>query len=158
MVGGFSPTGDPGGTLSGYMDTDGDIIGFLGTLWACSKYHLLILFLAGSVTGVFFLPLLCIIRGYLLGCTAASLTAFDGGWLLSLLVVGLPALFTLPGFFLLCEDGMFTSRRLLILSVGGAEPRRAVPIYRHCLIAAVLLIIAAVLQHYLIPGILARLL
>jgi UPF0716 family protein affecting phage T7 exclusion len=158
MVGGFSPSGDLGSTLSGYVDTDRDIIGFFVTLWACSKYHLLILFLASSVAGVFFLPLLCVIRGYLLGCTAASLTAFDGGWLLSLLVVGLPAVFTLPGFFLLCEDGMFTSRRLLVLSAGGAEPRRSVPLYRHCLVAAVLLIIAALLQHFLIPGILTRLL
>jgi hypothetical protein len=117
----------------------------------------LALFLAGSVVGVFFLPLLCVVRGYLLGCTAASLTAFDGGWLLSLLVVGCPPVH-LPGLFLLCEDGMFTSRRLLILSAGGAEPRRSVPLYRHCLTAAVLLVIAALLQHYLIPAVLTRLL
>ena len=158
MVGFLSTPGEGLGALGAYADQGEGFSSFILSLWACSKYHLLALLLAGTVFGVLALPLLSVFRGYLLGCAASALTAMDGGLFLSLVVIGLPSLFSLPAFFLLCDDGMAVSRYILLRSLGRPVPVRRVPLANHLVLAAVLLTVSALIQQLLIPAYLSRLL
>ena len=97
MVGFLSTPGEGLGALGAYADQGEGFSSFILSLWACSKYHLLALLLAGTVFGVLALPLLSVFRGYLLGCAASALTAMDGGLFLSLVVIGLPSSFFSAG-------------------------------------------------------------
>jgi hypothetical protein len=152
-VGWMSPSEDVAGTLRSLSDTERGIAGFLGSFWACSKYSLAALFFAGSVFGVFVLPLLAAFRGYLLSCTVASMVSYGCGWLFTAAVVGIPALFALPCFFMLSDDAVFYSKHLLSLCSDGADHRKPPPFALHCLLSALLLVLAALAQQLLIPKI-----
>jgi uncharacterized membrane protein SpoIIM required for sporulation len=156
IVGFLSAPGNGQGALSPYMDQNADLASFFLSLWACSKYHLLALFLAGSVFGALALPLLCVFRGYLLGCAASALTAMKGGFFLSLVVIGLPSIFSLPALILLCDDGMSVSRYILQRSLGRPVQSRHVPLANHLILAAALLTVSALIQQLLIPAFLTR--
>jgi hypothetical protein len=158
MVGLLSTAGDGLGALGAYADQSEGVTSFFQSLWACSKYHLLALLLAGTVFGVLALPLLSLFRGYLLGCAASALTALDGGFFLSLVVIGLPSLFSLPVFFLLCDDGMAVSQYILLRSLGRPAPARRIPLANHCVLAVVLLTVSALIQQLLIPAYLSHIL
>jgi hypothetical protein len=158
MVGYLSTPGDGLGALGAYADQSEGVASFFQSLWNSSKFHLLALLFAGTVFGVLALPLLCVFRGYLLGCAASALTALDGGFFLSLVVIGLPSLFSLPAFFLLCNDGMTVSRYIMMRSLGRPAPARRVPLVNHCALAVVLLTVSALIQQLLIPSYLSHLL
>ena len=114
---------------------------------------LLALLLGTSVFGYWILPLLMILRGYMLSASFSFL--LSGGFSLrsALVMAGLPALFSVPAFFLLCEEAVSSSRILCLCSVSGLT-RRCEYIRPFCLLVIILLLLAAAAtQIYLVPQI-----
>lgn len=81
-------------------------------------------FLLGtSFLGVFFIPLLALLNGFAFSCASATIISAypSNGIIMSLIVLGLPALFSIPCFIALCDDGFFRSARLLSLQRGNCS-------------------------------------
>lgn len=88
-------------------------------------FHFLALFFGTSLTGVFFIPLISMARGFAFSCASASIIAdgAGGGIIMSLVAVGLPALFSVPCFILICEYASSRSKRLIELTKGRGPGR-----------------------------------
>ena len=124
-------------------------------LFDCSKYHLLVLLFSTSLFGVLLIPATLALRGFALACSAAWIasTYTDNGTALALVVLGLPALFTVPALFVASQWGMMFSSRLL-----AGFMRRPLPVYRtrgenRLLAVCVMLFAAAAVEYFLVPPI-----
>lgn len=128
---------------------------FTQLLFSCSKYHLLIVFGATSFIGVALIPATLALRGFALSCTAASVAAsFPGNGALPVaLILGLPALLTVPSLFVLASLGLDCSSRLLAFAGGrGGGFAPASLRLADCLIpCAACLMAAAAMELMLIP-------
>lgn len=127
--------------------------GFLESLWNCSKFIIAVFFLAGSVYGMLLIPVLCAVRGYFLGCSAASIiSAMEAnGWLLSFFVVGIPAILTVPCLIVLGADAFVSSRKLLSLSLGSYGGGTGSDLARHGIICSAIIVFTAAVNEFLIP-------
>ncbi len=144
------PTGE---TL---LPGDGSVYGYdtyAGLLFSCSRYHLLVLLFSTSLLGVFLIPATLAFRGFALACSAAWLTAsYDGsGAALSLIILGLPALFTVPGLFATAQWGIQFSVRFL-----ASFTRRPLPAFRRerdnrVLAVCIMLFAAAAVEYFVVP-------
>ncbi|HHU22369.1 MAG TPA: hypothetical protein GXZ52_02985 [Clostridiales bacterium] len=143
------------GLVASYIESPGQSVSFLRVFWDCAKFHLCVLFLAGSVFGVVIIPVIVFLRAYLLSCTAAAIMAVypDVGWVLSIVILGLPALVSMPCLFILSRDAFLASGRLLTLSVGEYRPWLGIPIFKHGLVCIVLLILISLVEKLLIPAV-----
>jgi hypothetical protein len=140
--------------IEGITDRPEWSLGLIESLWNCSKYIIAAIFLAGSVYGILLIPALCAVRGYFLGCSAASIISAveSGGWLLSFIVVGIPALITVPCLFVIGTDGLATSKRLIVLTKGSYSGGKSVDLARHTVICSVIILLAAIINEYLVPA------
>ena len=112
---------------------------------------LITLLLGTSTVGYWLIPLLASLRGYLLSASFIILILSGTPLKTALLMIGLPGLFSVPAFFLLCEDAVSSSRIICLCSecsisksCGYFQPLRL-------LLSLVLLVSAAVVQIYFIP-------
>lgn len=127
--------------------------GFFGLLFFCAKYHLFVLFFGTSLLGVVLIPAAFALRGFVLSCTAASLASAypDNGFLITLVILGLPSLLTVPSLFILGRDSLRFSARLLSMF----DRRVLAPVENtgenNLLICAAALVIAAAIEYSLIP-------
>jgi hypothetical protein len=160
FVGSFSVSDDIFLRIEGITAVSTEAAGYWSSLWNCTRYHILLLLFASSVLGVLFIPILSVMRGYFLSCTAASILCSypQGGWLLSFAVLGIPALITIPCFFVLGIDSFTASGRLLSLTTGGTRPTGPSRLLRHFVVCLALLTIAAALEELLIPDLVSMLL
>ncbi|NCB52393.1 MAG: hypothetical protein EOM54_11030 [Clostridia bacterium] len=127
--------------------------GFFGLLFFCSKYHLFVVLFGTSLMGVILIPAAFALRGFVLSCTAASLAAAypENGYLITLVILGLPSLLTVPSLFILGRDSLsFSShllsmfdRRALVPAVNSGE--------NNFLVCAAALILAAAIEYSLVP-------
>lgn len=136
--------------------SSGEIYGydsFLGLLFSCSKYHLLVLLLSTSLFGVALIPVALAFRGFVLACTAAYIASAypEQGVALTLVVLGLPSLLTVPGLFIVAFDGACFSSRLLAQYVRRPVSPRYSRGENRLLAVAVMLILAAAVEHFLVP-------
>ena len=137
---------------------DGNVYGYdtyALLLFDCSKYHLLVLLFSTSLFGALLIPATLALRGFALACSAAWIasTYTDNGTALALVVLGLPALFTVPALFVASQWGMMFSSRLL-----AGFMRRPLPVYRtrgenRLLAVCVMLFAAAAVEYFLVPPI-----
>jgi hypothetical protein len=142
------------GLVASYIESPEQPAGFFKVFWDCAKFHLCVLFMAGSVFGVVIIPAIVFLRAYLLSCTTAAIIAVypDSGWLLSLVILGIPALVSIPCLFVLSTDAFFASGRLLTMSMGDYRPWLGTPIYRHGFACMILLILISLVEMLLIPA------
>ena len=135
---------------------DGSIYGYstyAGLLFSCARYHLFVLLFSTSLLGVLLIPAALAFRGFALACSTAYLTANypEAGTVVSLLVLGFPALFTVPALFVAAHWGEMFSMRLL----AGFMRRPLPPVRRgrdNCALAvALLLFAAAAVECYIVP-------
>lgn len=138
------------------LSSSGEIYGydnFLGLLLSCSKYHLLVLLLSTSLFGVALIPVALAFRGFVLACTAAYIASAypEQGVALTLVVLGLPSLLTVPGLFIVAFDGACFSSRLLAQYVRRPVSPRYSRGENRLLAVAVMLILAAAVEHFLVP-------
>ncbi len=137
---------DPDGSVYGYSSFWGHLIG-------CSRYHLVVLLFATSVFGAVLIPAALAFRGFVLSCAVASLAAaYPGrGVLLTAVVLGLPAAFTVPALFMLAFDGMLFSTRLAAQCMHRVPPAQFIRGEDRALTAAAALFAAAALECFAIP-------
>ena len=89
------------------------------------RFHLVVILLASSFLGIALLPLTSCLRGYALSCTAATIISADSknGLIMALLTLGIPAIFSLPCFFVMSVDGYLSSKRIFTLARGVSAIR-----------------------------------
>lgn len=138
------------------ISSDGSVYGydsFLGHLLGCARYHIVVVLFATSVFGAVLIPAALAFRGFVLSCAAASLAAsYPGqGILLTAVVLGLPAAFTVPALFMLAFDGMLFSARLAALCMRRPVPPPFLHGEDRALVAAAALFVAAAVECFAIP-------
>ena len=154
-AGAFAGSGElPAG--ESIMPGDGSIYGYdtyAGLLFSCARYHLLVLLFSTSLLGVLLIPAALAFRGFSLACSAAWLASAypDTGAVLALIVLGLPALFTVPGLFVAAHWGELFSLRLLAGYVRRPMPPAGRERDNRALAVAVLLFAAAALEYFAVP-------
>ena len=158
LVGAFSLTEDIPAIVSGYTlkTMPGGVYAFLNG----SKFHIFALICATSTLGVATIPALVAVRGYLLSCTAAAIyVGYPGGkgLLINAVVIGLPALITLPCLIIMASDSLTQSRKLLSLSLGNPpDTSRSVPIISRSMVGLFFIAIAALAEEMLMPMLIAN--
>ena len=85
---------------------DGSVYGYgtyAGLLFNCARYHLFVLLFSTSLLGGLLIPATLAFRGFALSCSAAWMVEAypEAGTALSLIVLGLPALLTVPSLSLI---------------------------------------------------------
>ncbi len=91
-----------------------------------SRFHLVAFLLGSSFLGLALLPVLSCIRGYALSCTAASIISSypEKGVIMAAVILGIPALLSIPCFFVVSIDGYMSSVRIFHLVRGNSAPRK----------------------------------
>ena len=114
---------------------------------------LLVFLLGTSFLGYWIVLLLMLLRGYMLSASFSFL--LQGGLDLktALLLTALPALFSVPAFFLLCEEAVSSSRIFRLCSESGLIRRCGYIRPFRLLVTVFLFLAAAAVQIYLIPQI-----
>lgn len=150
---------DNGVLLKGLFQVEGSAVfasrDFLAAFFGVISYHLLAVFLGFAVFGFVLLPLLAGVRGFMLSFVAAALirTLGKGGFYIAFLRFGIPALISVPCFFILSVQAFNASAQL----TGKFLYKRASRIiygtqyFRCCAFCAAALIIAAILEAYIAP-------
>ena len=154
VVGVFSPPDALSVELEEYAASLFSFQGLPDALLVSSRFLLLLLLTATSFLGIVLVPLLLLIRGYLLSCSAAAMYALFSfrGLLWSFLLFGLPALWSIPCFFLCSCDAFRSSRQLLRLRFGYGDERTAPRgMLRHILVLALMCGLDAIYEYYMIP-------
>lgn len=154
LVGSFTVTEDVTALISDIAGaSSGGVMGYIKAFWSCSKFHLAALVLSTSLLGAALIPALASVRGYMLSLTAASIIKCypADGFLLTLTVLLIPALFTVPSFFVLSRDALAQSKKLWSLATGTGRGLANTPIFKDMLGCIIALAIAAVTEEFLVP-------
>lgn len=140
----------------GVLPGDGSVYGsdsFFYLLFSCAKYHLLVLLFSTSLAGVLLIPATLAFRGFALSCTAAYVASAypEQGVALILVVLGLPALLTVPSLFVVAFGGELFSARLVSHYVRRPIPPRYRRGEDRALAVAVMLFAAAAVECFAVP-------
>ena len=124
---------------------------FLHAVWTSSRFPLFAALLSSSVLGVVLIPLLSALRGFSFACSVAAVIrpCSASSLFLTLLSIGLPALFSLPAFFIAEADAFFLSRSFL--SRDRSAELREIPFVRHIMFILLLCTADAVYVSFLFP-------
>ncbi len=117
-----------------------------------SRFHLVAFLLGSSFLGIVFLPVLSCIRGYALSCTAATIISGypNNGIIMAVIILGIPALISLPCFFTISIDGFMSSSRIFHLVRGNSAPRKD-KLYARSLACLPFLAIGTLIEIKLVP-------
>jgi len=101
-------------------------MGIVSAFFHFSRFHLVALLLGSSFLGIVLIPALSCIRGYILSFTAASIISAypQNGLIMAAVILGIPALISLPCYFLLSIEGFRTATRIFHLVRGNSAPRK----------------------------------
>lgn len=152
LFGMFSPPQGIPDAVSGVLEAVGEKT-YTEALGGCAGLHLLVVFLSTSIIGFFCIPVAAMMRGCFLSCASAAIISAYGikGCVISLTVLGIPAIFTLPCFFVLSVDGFYMSRSLLYGYISSAAVTKRMGMARHIAVAVVLMILSAAIEVVIIP-------
>ena len=153
LVGSFSPIEGIPGVVDSYIFREASSVSFVSAWWGMAWYHLLAAFLGASAFGLVLLPALAALRGYLISIAAASimLSVPEHGDLTVILHLAIPALFSIPCFFILLEDAFAFSGRLYSLLTGLRKPVTGTSFVRHFAACSVVIMLPAAFQTHLLP-------
>ncbi len=123
-------------------------------LWHSFRFILAAAFFAAGIPGVVLVPLLCALRGFSFACSVAFVMQARSlsGVLFACVSFGIPALLSLPAFFLAATDAFFCARAFL--RKGGLTGLRELPIVSHLIIIAALCFANALYISFLLPKLL----
>ena len=124
-----------------------------GRLLSCTKYHLMTLLFSTSIVGVLLIPAALAFRGFVLACTAAYIASAypEQGVALTLVVLGLPSLLTVPGLFVVAFDGACFSSRLLAEHLRRPVAARYSRGENRLAAVGVMLVLAAAMERFVVP-------
>ena len=116
------------------------------------RFHLVAFLLGSSYFGIVLLPVLSCIRGYALSCTAATIISCypQNGIIMAILILGIPAIISLPCFFTISIDGFSASARLFHLVRGNSAPAKD-KLYARTLFCLPFLIGGSLIEFKLVP-------
>ena len=116
------------------------------------RFHLAVVLLGSSFLGIILLPGLSCIRGYALSCTAATIISSypKNGIIMALVILGIPAIISLPCFFIMSVDGFNCSRRIFNL-VNGRIAIRTDKFFARAFACLPFLAVGTLLEMKLIP-------
>jgi len=116
-----------GSVLNDYPDvSEINTAGALALFFNYSRFHLVALLLGTSVFGLATLPVLSCAKGYALSCTAASIISCypDKGLVMAAVILGIPAILSLPCYFVIAIEGFLSSARIFHLLRGNSAPKK----------------------------------
>lgn len=133
----------------------------LRTLLSSLRWLVAVLILSLSVIGIFGLPVLCGVRGFLLSFSVWAFSSLLGreGWSVAVLLVGLSGLFSVPIFLLTVVQGYLRAKSLMVLGTSKAKSDfvgRKQYFMRWILLACILCS-GLIVEWYLLPGLLTGL-
>ena len=101
-------------------------MGVAAAFFHFSRFHLVAFLLGSSFFGIVLIPALSCIRGYVLSFTAASIISAypQNGLIMAAVILGIPALISLPCYFLLSIEGFRSAARIFHLVRGNSSPRK----------------------------------
>lgn len=144
----------PGSAAAAVSLLDFQLIGseFISVFFGFALFNLLAVFLGSSFLGIAFLPILTGARGYILSCSAASIISSpaDGGLIMALITLGVPALVSLPCFFIVVVDAAISSRRLGEIMRGRYAPQKN-KLMLHFFMTLPFLALGTLLEMKLVP-------
>ena len=128
-------------------------------LWRSLRWPIAALLMGFSVLGLLGLPVLCFLRGFLL---AFSVTAFSrayagAGLVVAFLLLGIPALASVPAFFVLTSQSFTLS---WALATRGANAPRREPLFQRSIffrlgLCAGAICVSLLLEYCLVPVVVA---
>ena len=128
-------------------------------LWRDLRWPIAALFMGFSVLGLLGLPILCFLRGFLLAFSVAAFSrAYAGaGLAVAFLLLGIPALASVPAFFVLAAQSFSLS---WALATSRANSSRREPLFEHNYLfrlglCAVAMGISLLLEYCLVPVVMA---
>ncbi len=154
MVGLFSDA--PQGFLlsAGLISPDPSTMTFVHLLWYAFRYVLIALLLSTGILGVALLPLLSAVRAFAFSCSVSVVLQqkTPAAFLLAFFSLGIPALLSLPGFFLAETDAFRISRQFYL------RDRRVdlsfTPVLRHFLMTILFCVAEMLYLRLLLPALL----
>ena len=123
-------------------------------LWCYAWPCLLAVFLSTTLLGVFLLPALFLLRGFLIAGSVAVLLRCGYSAETACLAVGIPAVFSLTSFFLLGEESFCSAYSIYRTCLDRSRIRYSFVGFDRLLISVLLLSAAALARQFLIPWIL----
>lgn len=129
--------------------------GVLSFLWESLRWPLVALLFGFSALGLICLPVLSGMRGFVLTFSVGAFVEAYGpnGATAALLILGIPALMSVPAFFLLSAQSFSASCKLA--SRGSGQGKRDLPYQRaylfRCILSASFLGISMILDWFLVP-------
>ncbi len=154
VVGSFSVSAAESGVSSGLFSAGLTPVSVPGALWHSFRFVLAAAFLATGILGVVLVPLLCALRGFSFSCSVAFVMQARSlsGFLIAFASFGIPALLSLPPFFLAATDAFLCSRAFL--RRGGFSGLQRTPFISHLILIAVLCTANALYISLLLPKLL----
>ena len=154
MVGLFSDA--PQGFLlsAGLISPDPSTMTFVHLLWYAFRYVLIALLLSTGILGVALLPLLSAVRAFAFSCSVSVVMQqkTPAAFLLAFFSLGIPALLSLPGFFL-AETDAFRISRQFCLRVRRVD-LSLTPLLRHFLMTILFCVAEMLYLRLLLPALL----
>ena len=135
--------------------------GYFSCLLESAKYELAVFFLSFFVCGAPLIPIVCLLRGFFLGFSAAITAGVYGSFFLNAAAFGITCLLSVPCLLMLAPEAAECAAALFSAVCFGRRNGQTIytPSYfRRCLACAAVLCAAAALDTYLIPALLTELL
>lgn len=152
LFGMFSSAEGVSAVVSGVLDAVGTKP-YVHVLAGCAGLHLLVIFFAASVVGFLLIPVLAAVKGFTLSCASAAIISvyrFRGA-LISAVVLGLPAVLSLPCFFILAVDGVRLSKQLVCFLGGCPAYFERSSLLRHTFVSVFFVAASAAVELFAVP-------
>jgi hypothetical protein len=127
-------------------------LGYFSIFLRFVRFHLAVILFGTSFLGIALMPALSCVRGYAISCSAATIMSAypKNGIIMALVILGIPALFSLPCFFIMSVDGFISSGRIANLINGRAAIRKD-RFLVHSMACLPFLALGALLEMKLVP-------
>lgn len=124
---------------------------FISFLWSI-RFHILAMLIGTSFLGMVFLPPLVAARAYLLSCASATIISAypKKGIVMALIIIGIPALLSVPTFLAISSESLSASLDLLRMRTGTSFRNRSGR-SRFVLICLIAMIICTLAEIKLVP-------
>ena len=154
VVGSFSVSAGESVLSSGLFHSGLVPVSVPEALWHSFRFILAAAIFATGILGVALIPLLCALRGFSFACSVAFVlhTRTLSGVLTAFAFFGIPALLSLPAFFLAATDAFSCARAFL--RKGGFASLHEIPFVSHLIIIAALCAADAAYISFLLPKLL----
>ena len=128
---------------------------FPAALWKAFRFVLIAAFFGTGILGLILIPLLSAVRAFTLACSIGVILQqrSASSIALALCSFGIPALLSLPAFFLAAGDSFVCSRHLLIHD--GGSLTQEIPFLTHAAAVLLLCVAEAVVSCWILPHLIA---